>query len=233
MSPNKMLRTKPLEFMKQYAVSPPDGAGMSVVDDPAGRLNAEGMPMKTTAPNQTLTPARTVWNDPGGVIKGDQVNSIDFRQVVAGGAVYVDVVDVVRDKPGAKTFDISKVNAGGRVPIHFLPWNSGSLVSMKLPDAGADMDNPENPNIFFTAALSGCSVFVDGHPARPRVVHAGINEKLTMTAKGFWEQRLFDLARLPGQSIDDHLRSVNKGQYSKTPWGPPTGSGSRTPTRTR
>jgi hypothetical protein len=51
---------------------------------------------------------------------------------------------------------------------YFLPWDqTGGVVYMEL---GADAD------IFFTAALSGCSVMVSGDPTEPTVYHCGITQ---------------------------------------------------------
>lgn len=216
---DKLLQDKPLTFMRQNAVSPPDGGGSRTVPDPT-RLNWENKPMNQTVTNQTLTSPQTLWNDPGNVISEGLTKSVDFRTVTGGGVMYANVITVERDKPGAKTFDLSTVYSAARVPIYFLPWNSGSLVTMKLKAAnGEDNDDPDNPGIFFTAALSGCSVFVDGAPTRPRVVHAGITGKLSVNAQGFWEERLVDLARLQGLPIDDHLLSIDKSKYMGTIWG--------------
>ena len=94
------------------------------------------------------------------------------------------------------------------------------MVTMKLKEAnGEDNDDPDNPGIFFTAALSGCSVFVDGAPTRPRIVHAGLTGKIAQTAKDFWEERLVDLAGHQGMPIDDHLLSIDKSRYMNTIWG--------------
>ena len=214
---DQLLQDRPMQFMRRYAVSPPDGAGSRTVQDP-NRLNFEGKPMNKTVTNQTLSSPLRIWSDPDSIIKEGQKN-IDFRVVKGGAVLYANVVDVPRDKPGAKTIDFSPVYSDARVPMYFLPWNSGSLVSMHLREShGEDNDDPDNPGIFFTAALSGCSVFVDGHPARPRIVHAGLNGKLAMNARQFWEERLADLARLQGRPIDEHLLSIDKSQYMNTIW---------------
>lgn len=51
-------------------------------------------------------------------------------------------------------------------PIYFLPWQSARIVRMTLGAAS---------NLFFTAAINGCSVFVEGPANAPIVYHAGIN----------------------------------------------------------
>lgn len=209
MSLNQLLRDKPMDFMRRFAVSPPSGAGYSVVPNPLGGMG-------TLAPNQSLTPKQTIWKDALGTAMPAATPMVGAMRVAKGGVVWVNVVDVPRDKPGAKTFDVSMTSQGDRVPVHFLPWDGmGSLVEMYLRDPGADLDDPDNPNIFFTAALSGCSVFVDGDPTRPHVVHAGIDGKLKVDAADFWRDRLIDLGRMKSVPLplDDHLQEVNKDQY--------------------
>ena len=54
-------------------------------------------------------------------------------------------------------------------PIFFLPWQANRVTKIKLStpdDVGGDV------RIFFTAALTGCSVFVEGDPKNPTVYHA-------------------------------------------------------------
>lgn len=55
----------------------------------------------------------------------------------------------------------------GALPMYFLPWRSQHIVRMTIPAAATS-------DIFFTAALSGCSVFVEGPGNSPTVYHAGI-----------------------------------------------------------
>src|SRR5687768_14128981 len=53
--------------------------------------------------------------------------------------------------------------------VQWLPWLSHSIVGLTL---GA------SPDIFVTAAINGCSVFVTGAPNAPTVYHAGIGTDL-------------------------------------------------------
>ncbi|MBW3600511.1 MAG: hypothetical protein KY475_25010 [Planctomycetes bacterium] len=68
--------------------------------------------------------------------------------------------------------------------MYFLPWDPrGGAVELKIP-SGAD-----GPFLFLTAALSGCSVFVDGTPQKPRIFHCGTQENTgsDTSAKEFWK----------------------------------------------
>ena len=214
-----LLRDKTLEFMKRYAVSPPSSAGMAIVPDPT-RVNEMGEPMNKTVPAQTMSAKRDIWTDRGeGPTRKIKVGTgtVSHHRVKKGGVQHASVTDPTEiEKRGAKTLELSSTPSSDRVPIHFLPWASETLIDIRLPEDKSDGTDPDNPNIFFTAALSGCSVFVDGHPARPRVVHAGITGKLAGDAGEFWDERLHDLARSNGEPIDDHLRSIDKSMYSGT-----------------
>jgi hypothetical protein len=89
---------------------------------------------------------------------------------------------------GSLTFDVKYAKElkdaaarTGWLACWFLPWKSGHLLKMRLPDHGVALAAPTggglppvNADIFFTAAINGCSVFVYGADNSPSVVHAGI-----------------------------------------------------------
>lgn len=217
---NTLLRTQPMEFFKTYAVSPPNDAGSYQTMDPSvPRPPGVGLDRPVIVPIQTLTKVQTLWSDPGNTVLPSDSDKVEYQKVVKGAVVYADVVDVDRDKPGAKTLKLSTTYNAGLVPVWYLPWCSSRLIELYIKDVGADMDNTEeNPRIFFTAALSGCSVFVDGAPSHPRVVHAGINGKLKDDAANFWRSMLFKLSSTSSVPINDHLMELNKFQYQGTVW---------------
>ena len=73
---------------------------------------------------------------------------------------------------------------GSYLPIWWLPWyEEGAMTKLKIegvtanndkiPSRVAGIDDLPNPSIFFTAALSGCSVFVHGDHFSPSVYHGG------------------------------------------------------------
>ena len=73
--------------------------------------------------------------------------------------------------------------AGDHVPVWFLPWASNRLVSLKIPPkippkpgAVAKHNDPRDPDIFFTAAINGCSVIVHGDPKTPTISHGGTTD---------------------------------------------------------
>ena len=68
-------------------------------------------------------------------------------------------------------FDTSYAAGSDRIPIYFLPWDAGgAMVQLTLPQKG--QPDPD-PDLFFTAAINGCSVFFQGTPQRPTIYHCG------------------------------------------------------------
>jgi hypothetical protein len=71
----------------------------------------------------------------------------------------------------------------GYVPVWFLPWikeDPGGVVQLHIPDVAAkpqvmtdEGKLVDNPSIFFTASITGCSIFFQGTAQSPRVFHAG------------------------------------------------------------
>ncbi len=74
-------------------------------------------------------------------------------------------------------FDLKKLRAGEVVleqstgetdslPMYYLPWGAMSVMSLTIPYS-------PKADYFFTAALSGCSVFVRGSDKSPTIYHCG------------------------------------------------------------
>jgi hypothetical protein len=64
----------------------------------------------------------------------------------------------------------------GRFLIWYLPWNpEGGQVSMFIPTSPVLDDTGANvsPSIFFTAQVTGCSVFIRGTAKHPEIFHGG------------------------------------------------------------
>jgi hypothetical protein len=93
---------------------------------------------------------------------------------------------------GAATFDLEfandadevedRIRRGDRLPVYYLPWQPDHIVRVTIPQVretsivqlGANVEtDPSNPHLFFTAGLTGCSVFAYGDPRRPTVAHIG------------------------------------------------------------
>ena len=146
--------------LKAKSGIPLEGTGLSSMTNVA--MKERDVPLgKMTAPNDTFRSAfikfRAVATNTDG-----QIGSITFD---------VKYADELKD-PASRT---------GWLPCWFLPWKSGHLLKMRIPThttaiaapTGGGLP-PENADLFFTAAINGCSVFVYGAEDNPTVVHAGI-----------------------------------------------------------
>lgn len=194
---NDEFRKNPLAFFKQYAVTPPNDLGQKIEN------------LSTLFTENEIQDSVKDVDAPNGIQSGstsaqDSVRWIDFNKATSAG------------EPDAITFSGTKTaDAGlGRIPIHFLPWSSLKMVSLQLPELNAkDGNTDRNPEIFFTAAISGCSVFVQGDPKAPKVFHGGINGTLLLDAARFWRECLaLTTANTGPQGI---TREVNKNDYTK------------------
>jgi hypothetical protein len=63
---------------------------------------------------------------------------------------------------------------GAGLPVYFLPWDPrGAAVEITIPSRNPNLPERTHPRFFFTAVLSGCSVFIKGDPQFPTVYHCG------------------------------------------------------------
>jgi hypothetical protein len=106
------------------------------------------------------------------------------------------------------------------VDMYFLPWKSARIVSM-------DLRLEQGPSIFFTAAINGCSVFVEGQPSSPTVYHAGITlpwppmndtvPQQVRTARGdpavVWRELYWSVSSVASRPSRQDFKEVNKADY--------------------
>jgi hypothetical protein len=85
------------------------------------------------------------------------------------------------------------------VPCYYLPWNpTGGAVELKIPDMGGGAVADNNPILFLTAALSGCSIYVKGPANSPTIWHCGTAANTTgATASAFWNSVMSQLGEDP------------------------------------
>jgi hypothetical protein len=147
------------------------------------------------------------WNDPADAAFGKS-KMTEVGEMVS----YLRLCPSVKnmEKYGSVSFQSTFANAltqqdaanGFDIPAWFLPWRqAGALVKLKITDVNNNggqlrinnADHP-NPDLFFTAALSGCSVFVVGNPRNPSVYHGGsgnpIGVKGHEKTEDFWKSKL-------------------------------------------
>ncbi|MDI1484033.1 hypothetical protein [Polyangium sp. y55x31] len=97
----------------------------------------------------------------------------------------------------------------------YLPWNpGGGQVTMHIP-AGEVLDHTGadvNPPVFFTAELTGCSVFIRGDRRRPEVFHSGAHAASWQGSAGTHWRALFAKSR-PRTFARESYVEVNKHHY--------------------
>jgi hypothetical protein len=59
------------------------------------------------------------------------------------------------------------------VPVYWLPWEDGGIISLTIPQQGSNNSPNPDPGLFFTAAINGCSVIITGNANNPRIFHGG------------------------------------------------------------
>ena len=201
-----------LRIAKRIPIHPPNGVVR------AGHFTAKAPPV----PHQ---PAPSV-NDRGHVLfskqkmvaLADRVAFVKFQNETSPG------------EKGALSFsaeypdEVLPGNRGGLLPIWWLPWNGmGALVKLKIEPSttpnlnfGGTMGNCANPDLFFTAAINGCSIFVRGDHDGPSVYHAGFNGDVVAAVGPDNAQRL-------GGTSENIWRSLMEGAfYSKDAMVPKT-----------
>jgi hypothetical protein len=194
-----MLVTEPLKMFNKYSVAPPSGLH-KLVKDP-NQLCIEGqvikeLPQKMTASNMGAT--TTYGDDAGGFSTFGSAVVEDQKRVCYG-----HLVNGEAQYRGGLALSVALNEQPNWVPIYFLPWDSKKIYSMVIPDKAADA--ADHPNIFFTAAINGCSVFVRGTQENPTIYHAGINTdmhgNLPYKAPDFWRDFLKYVALKEGRVL--------------------------------
>lgn len=222
-STTKRFFDDPLKFLQKRSLCPPDG-----VD---GYLGSERGKIKMDDFASTGSTAKARSEDP--VYK---VVTRDHR--VAYAELYVDRdlagIQEQKDLKGRITsrrqnnvegIDVVRMRASyaeapHRRPIYFLPWDTkGAIVRLRIPPKGS-VPGPD-PDIFITAAINGCSVFVQGDPTSPTVYHAGgdTGQSDHNQAARYWRDmlhRIIDEKDRRG-GFGQVMAEVNKTHYIKTP----------------
>jgi len=151
----------------------------------------------------------------------------------------VRIIAADLDKKGTYAeVQLSYANVGDRIAagwmaIYWLPWiannsirttlrprsetdrkqnlKTGNRAVAKLAERNGYQADPNDPDIFFTAAVDGCMIIVDGSPSQPTVYHANRKDLSTQTELG-----AKDDARVP-KMIEDF---GSFRQRPKMPRGP-------------
>lgn len=209
-SENEKFAKDPLAYMRKRSICPPDNI--------TGDVNRGET--ATTLDTSGFVPTHTTFNT--------QPASIRYARVMRDMKVaYIKMYKDKRKDPnirndeGVHTIRFhSSFNAqSGYMPVYFLPWDvSGAIVRLTIPARGTL--NPD-PDIFFTAAINGCSVFIQGAPTSPTVYHAGgdTGQSDHNQAARFWRDALnrHIQATASARARGHVVAEVNKTDYIKTP----------------
>lgn len=193
--------SQPLNFMRRNAMSPPNDFM---------RQKTEGAIVATPTGHQDV--GRTLKSKlaPGSdFVTG---NATTINRKAGGGVCFVQVVKHGDPNfPGATGLRVLpvgedlKVRSDGRwLPIHWLPWQSTSIVEYQIPPVPSNEADPQDedyPRFFFTAGINGCSVFASGDPTSPMIRHAGIDADLNGSAGEFWRRMMADTQSGFGSSM--------------------------------
>lgn len=177
---------------------------------------------------------------PGGQAGGGKTKTyLDMPESFKGVPGAVRIIAANLEKRGCYadvqlTYDkVDEKIAQGWMAIYWLPWianncirttlrprsetdrdekiKTGNRAVTKLSQTNGYQKDPNDPDIFFTAAVDGCMVIVDGSPSQPTVYHANRKDLDTDTELG-----AKDDARIP-QMIKD-MGKFN-AQRTKLPRG--------------
>jgi len=100
-------------------------------------------------------------------------------------------------------------------PVFFLPWAADRVVKVKLSDP---RPNPtDEVRIFFTAAVDGCSVFVEGDPANPTVYHANATSYNPNNLVPAVANELILLRRQKAALMQARVRAIRQNKMTAAP----------------
>ena len=99
---------------------------------------------------------------------------------------------------------------GGKVlrPIFYLPYRQSGTTRMKLasPPGGGD-----EVRFFATATIDGCSVYIEGDPATPKVSHLNAAHVAVMPQRGETEANKLLRVQQKSADMDARLNVIKKG----------------------
>lgn len=203
---DQILQTDPMKLIKNYAIHPRDDVAGYVGDNLANNIGPDGdKTMAKVSKNRKIAYIHMFKKERGSVaVTGNE-----------GG-------DVLH-------FDAQYAARPDYVPVYFLPWEShGGVIRLTIPPAQAG-----DPDVFFTAAINGCSVFFQGAPNNPTIYHAGgsTNRNDPNAAAKYWRDTVRSQKKDANAPL---LGEVNKTHYIQTPGVtiPPPYPGAATSTTT-
>jgi hypothetical protein len=161
---NTLFKDDALGFMKKYAVQPGDDIGNTGVKMTALESNLGNYFFKN-------------------MHESKRVGYLNFDEQPSGGGA-AGLGGLVK-----VTGRLNLVH--GDVKSYFLPWKTNEIIRLTIPARDAALID-DDVKYFFTAAISGCSIFIKGTPKSPVIFHAGGNtgESNPVKAAEFWREMM-------------------------------------------
>ncbi len=188
---NKAFRNDPVAFMRKYSVC--------VADDIQGNIGDRAVDMPTTASAEDYVFST--------MDAGHSIAWLNFDKPHGTGANLV----FGPKSEGSVIVSGSYAQQDGKVKSYFLPWTAGGgIINLSIPAMNA-LGNPNTDvKYFFTATITGCSVFIKGTAQAPVIYHAGgqTGQNNPANAAAFW-QNLMNVHSGAGAVVGE----VNKTDY--------------------
>jgi hypothetical protein len=195
---NRAFMADPLAFMRKYSVAPRD----DVEDYIGDRAVTVPVPLHLSADGYVFS----------AVEAAKKVAWLDFLKKPRGSGVNMSFIPYAE---GVIAMQASFTPTAGKVKSYFLPWTAGGgVIHLSIPAAGT-APAAQDADYFFTAAITGCSIFIKGTRQAPTIYHAGGNTDSPTNPVGaatFW-RNMMNIYSGPGAI----LQEVNKTAYISEP----------------
>ncbi|MGD8277603.1 MAG: hypothetical protein PVH00_06230 [Gemmatimonadota bacterium] len=147
---NNEFLADPLDFARRYAI---DAGGGAALEPHVARTWAKS---KDAA--------------------GDELFQVrGARRIIGGEIMHPDenrqAQDAVHRLIGRAEFKRRRAGQAGSFPCYWLPWVTDGVIRTTLRPQRNQAEGPD-PDVFFTAGLNGCMIFVEGERDQPTVYHA-------------------------------------------------------------
>jgi hypothetical protein len=190
-----------LDFMKKYCVLPTGKGHVRTVTGTDARGTAfTGQALDTDHQQASTTQA-----------------NITFGEYTSGQKKVAYGHLVKRPGEGSKfELVVETTQKNQSFPIYYLPWSSDQVLRLSLPQKGQGPHGVPDPDVFFTAAINGCSVFIEenGHGRRaPTIYHGGTENNLGTNSGKYWRDLFIEWTANTDAKGAKSYSEVKSSQY--------------------